>query len=72
MKPKLTPEEIRVLRKEVRGLGQLVKAGLIVVTDSGRQFIAQDDERVQREREAGGKFGKRGGQPSHKTKGGKK
>lgn len=69
---KLTAEEIRLLRREVHGKGGLVAAGLITITAAGRKWIAQDDERVKRERQAGGKYGKRGGQPSHKTKGGKK
>lgn len=64
---KLTPEEIRVLRKQVHGIGQLAKMGLIAVTDAGRQFISKDDERVRRERAEGGTAG---GRPATK-KGGK-
>jgi hypothetical protein len=71
VKPKLTAEEIRVLRREVHGKGGLLAAGFITVTAAARQWIGQDDDRVQRERKAGGKFGKLGGQPAHK-KGGKK
>lgn len=54
-RPTITPEETRLLRREVRGLGNLARLGLITVTDKGRQFIAQDDERVKAERAAGGK-----------------
>lgn len=74
MNPKLTAEEARTLRREVRGIGNLVRLGLIAVTDKGREWISQDDERVRAERIAGGKlgkpygvrgkkYGKRGGRP---------
>jgi len=67
MNPKLTAEEIRFLRREVHGRGGLVAAGLITITSKGRQWIAQDDERVKRERAEGGTAG---GRPVTK-KGGK-
>ncbi len=53
--PTITAEETRLLRREARGLGNLARLGLITLTDKGRQFIAQDDERVKAERAAGGK-----------------
>lgn len=68
MNPKLTAEEIRLLRREVHGKGGLVAAGFITITAKGRQWIAQDDERVRRERAEGGTAG---GRPITK-KGGKK
>lgn len=54
MNPKLTPEETRTLRREVRGKGNLSRQGLIDVTPAGRQWVAQDDERVKADRAAGG------------------
>jgi hypothetical protein len=68
VKPKLTPEEMRVLRREVHGKGGLVAAGFISITPAARKLVAQDDERIERERKAGALLG---GQPAHK-KGGKK
>lgn len=68
MKPKLTAEEIRFLRREAHGKGNLATSGLITITAAGRQWIAQDDERVKRERREGGTTG---GRPVTK-KGGKK
>lgn len=65
---KLTAEEIRLLRREVHGRGGLLAAGFITITAKGRQWIAQDDERVKRERAEGGTAG---GRPITK-KGGKK
>jgi len=53
-RPTITADEIRILRREIRGLGNLLRLGLITVTDKGREFIAQDDERVKAERAAGG------------------
>jgi hypothetical protein len=64
---KLTPEEIRVLRRESHGRGSLVKLGYITITAAGRKWIAQDDERVKALRVAGGHEGGRGNK-----KGGKK
>jgi len=69
---KLTAEEIRLLRREAHGNGGLVAAGFITITAKGRQWIAQDDERVRRERAAGGSFGKLGGRPVETKKGGRK
>ena len=69
MKPKLTAEEIKILRREIRDKGGLVASGFITITAAGRQWIAQDDERVQRERAAGGS---KGGRPVESKKGGKK
>lgn len=72
----MTAEEIRLLRREVHGKGGLVAAGLITITAQGRQWIAQDDERIRNERIEGGakgaKFGKDGGPKTWKKKGGKK
>jgi hypothetical protein len=68
MNPKLTVEEIRMLRREVHGKGGLVSAGFITITPAGKKWIAQDDERVKRERAEGGTAG---GRPITK-KGGKK
>lgn len=69
MNPKLTAEEIRILRKEVNGVGNLAKSGFIVVTDRAREWIGKEDERIKHARVAGGqaggilgkKYGKRGG-----------
>lgn len=69
---KLTAEEIRLLRREVNGKGGLVSSGFITITAAGRQWVSQDDERVQRERSKGGRFGKLGGRPVETKKGGKK
>lgn len=69
MKPKLTTEEIRLLRREAHGKGGLVAAGFITITARGREWIAQDDERVKRERAKGGSSG---GRPVESKKGGKK
>ena len=55
--PKLTPEEIRILRKQVHGTGNLAKLGLIVVTEAGRQFIAQDDARILKDKSRAGTVG---------------
>lgn len=63
MKPKLSPEEIRVLRREVHGKGNLIASKLITITTAGLQWIAQDDERVKAERIKGGG---RGGRPVNK------
>ncbi len=68
MKPKLTAEEIRLLRREVHGKGGLLAAGFITITAAGRQWLTQDDERVRRERAEGGRNA--GGRPVTK-KGGK-
>lgn len=69
-RPTISAEEVRVLRREVHGTGNLARLGLITITDKGRNWIAQDDERVKEQRAAGGqrgaKFGKLGGQPAHK------
>jgi hypothetical protein len=70
---KLTAEEIRLLRREVTGKGGLVTSGFITITAKGRQWIAQDDERVKALRAAGGvkgkKYGKEGGRPVTKKAG---
>jgi hypothetical protein len=70
---KLTAEEIKLLRREVHGKGGLVSSGFITITAKGRQWITQDDDRVKALRAAGGvkgkKYGKLGGQPSHKKAG---
>ena len=59
MNPKITitPEEARLLRREVRGLGNLARLGFIQITDAGRNWFAQDEERVSRERAAAGSIG---------------
>jgi len=69
-RPTITAEEARLLRREIRSAGNLVRLGFITITDKGRSWIAQEDERIRTERAAGGelgaRFGKRGGQPAHK------
>ena len=77
MSPKLTitAEEARTLRREIRGAGNLTRLGFITITNKGREWIAREDERIKRERAAGGelgaKYGKRGGKPAHTGKAGK-
>jgi hypothetical protein len=72
MNPKLTEFEIRTLRREVNGVGNLVRLGFITVTDKGRAWVERDDERIKAERQAGGvkgkRYGKFGGRPTGKGK----
>jgi len=69
----LTPAEVRLLRREAHGKGNLLRLGLISVTDKGRQYIAREDARIKAARAAGGSLGAphgiKGGRPAQKDEG---
>lgn len=61
----LTPEESRILRRQVSAVDTLFRKGLLAVgpggrvtlTTSGASWIAQDDERIREAKSRGGKKG---------------
>lgn len=54
MRDQLTAEEARLLRREIRGAGNLARLGLIEITSKGRGWVQEDDKRIRTERSAGG------------------
>lgn len=56
MNPKLKADEARVLRRESRGQGNLVRLGFIEITDKGRQWLERDRKKLLEDKGRAGRI----------------